>query len=157
MECFVRYRQPRRGECMVLCKLGGVRLICSYTSEESSVSTEHGREYTTYLRIIRLTCRPPSINSTTGDIIRIHATNGLGTEGLGTALHAHGMMFNNSNWFDGAVGVTQCPIPPGETLTYDIDTSIQVRGFSIPPTIHADGRLVLSGSTVTTRVNTSTV
>lgn len=69
---------------------------------------------------------PPSVHSHTGDIIRIHATNGLGNAQLGTALHAHGMMFNNSNWYDGAVGVTQCPIPPGETLTYDIDTSIQV-------------------------------
>lgn len=70
--------------------------------------------------------RPPPVNSHTGDTIRIHATNGLGVPDLGTALHAHGMMFNNTNWFDGAVGVTQCPIPPGETLTYDIDTSIQV-------------------------------
>ena len=83
----------------------------------------------TACRKTMLTVRPPSINSTTGDIIRIHATNGLGVDRLGTAIHAHGMMFNNTNWYDGAVGVTQCPIPPGETLTYDIDTSIQVRDF----------------------------
>lgn len=41
------------------------------------------------------------------------------------------MFFNNSNHYDGAVGVTQCSIPRGQTLTYDIDTSKQVSYLSI--------------------------
>jgi iron transport multicopper oxidase len=54
----------------------------------------------------------------------VHATNGLGT-GEGTALHTHGQFFNGTGWYDGAVQTTQCPIPPGETLDYHIDTSLQ--------------------------------
>lgn len=55
----------------------------------------------------------------------VHATNGLGDSTLGTALHTHGMFFNGTNHFDGAVSTTQCPIPPGQTLDYEIDTSLQ--------------------------------
>lgn len=54
----------------------------------------------------------------------VHATNGL-DGGVGTALHTHGQFFNGSTWFDGAVQTTQCPIPPGQSLTYEIDTSLQ--------------------------------
>ncbi|WRT64797.1 uncharacterized protein IL334_001731 [Kwoniella shivajii] len=68
---------------------------------------------------------PPPITATQGDIIRVHVHNGLGDPDVGTALHSHGMMFNNSNWYDGAVGITQCSIPMDHTLDYEIDTSIQ--------------------------------
>jgi iron transport multicopper oxidase len=68
--------------------------------------------------------RPPPIVSHQGDTVVVHATNGLGT-GEGTALHTHGQFFNGSSWYDGAVQTTQCPIPPGETLEYHIDTSLQ--------------------------------
>lgn len=57
----------------------------------------------------------------------MHATNSLGDASLGTALHTHGMFFNGSNWADGAVSTTQCPIPLNQTLSYVIDTSLQVR------------------------------
>ena len=67
---------------------------------------------------------PPPIVSHQGDTVVVHATNGLGT-GEGTALHTHGQFFNGSTWYDGAVSTTQCPIPPGETLDYHIDTSLQ--------------------------------
>ena len=100
---------------------------------------------------------PPAVHSTTGDIIRIHATNGLGDANLGTALHSHGMFFNNTNWFDGAVGVTQCPIPSEETFTYDIDTSIQVGGTTLVLYTVLTDRAELSGFTVTTRDNMSMV
>ena len=127
VEYFLRYRQPRWSKLHHT----AISRICTYnsscTKDESSVSTEHGRKSVfSHSRSHPHIFRPPSVHSHTGDTIRIHATNGLGDEQLGTAIHSHGMMFNNSNWFDGAVGVTQCPIPPGETLTYDIDTSIQV-------------------------------
>lgn len=76
--------------------------------------------------LISIFIRPPPVFSHQGDLIRIHATNGLGDDTVGTSLHSHGMFFNNSNHYDGAVGVTQCSIPRGQTLTYDIDTSKQV-------------------------------
>ena len=67
---------------------------------------------------------PPPIVSHQGDVVLVHATNGLDGK-VGTALHTHGQFFNGSTWFDGAVQTTQCPIPPGESLTYEIDTSLQ--------------------------------
>jgi iron transport multicopper oxidase len=70
--------------------------------------------------------RPPAISCTQGDIIKIHAYNGLGDHKIGTALHAHGMFFNGTNYYDGAVGVTQCSIPSERGMDYVIDTSLQV-------------------------------
>ena len=72
-----------------------------------------------------LTSSPPPIVSHRGDTVIVHATNGLGDPTLGTALHTHGLFFNGTNHYDGAVSTTQCPIPPGQTLDYHIDTSNQ--------------------------------
>lgn len=65
---------------------------------------------------------PPPLWSHHGDKIIVHATNGLGVDSIPTALHAHGMIFNGTNYYDGAVGITQCGIPNGHTLDYEIDT-----------------------------------
>ena len=73
----------------------------------------------------------PPVHSHQGDEILIHAYNGLGNPELGTSLHAHGMFFNGTSWYDGAVGVTQCSIPPGETMDYHIDTSLQTGTYWI--------------------------
>ena len=46
----------------------------------------------------------------------------LTTQQLGnqsTSLHFHGLFQNGTNAMDGPVGVTQCDIPPGESMTYD--------------------------------------
>jgi iron transport multicopper oxidase len=63
--------------------------------------------------------RPPPVEINYGDTLLVHATNKLD---VNTAVHHHGMFFNATSWFDGAVGVTQCGIPPGQTFTYEIDT-----------------------------------
>ncbi|TFK49373.1 Fet3 protein [Heliocybe sulcata] len=60
---------------------------------------------------------PPSIDVTTNDTLVIHATNSL--ENVAT-LHHHGMFFNSTSWMDGALGVSQCGIPPGSTFTYTV-------------------------------------
>ncbi|EIW71885.1 multi-copper oxidase, partial [Tremella mesenterica DSM 1558] len=73
---------------------------------------------------------PPPLIGTQGDVFLIHATNGLG-DGSGTSLHSHGMFFNGTNYYDGAVGITQCSIPPGETLDYHIDTKLQTGTYWI--------------------------
>lgn len=31
-----------------------------------------------------------------------------------TSLHSHGLFQNGSQWYDGAVGITNCPIPAGK-------------------------------------------
>jgi len=62
---------------------------------------------------------PPIINVNASDVLKVHATNNLGT-GIGTALHSHGMFFNKTSALDGAVGTTQCPIPEGESFTCEL-------------------------------------
>ena len=47
----------------------------------------------------------PPVSVTQGDTLIIHAYNGLGD--VGTALHSHGIYFNGSSYYDGAVGVSQ--------------------------------------------------
>ncbi|KAF8588813.1 multicopper oxidase [Ramaria rubella] len=61
---------------------------------------------------------PPPIEITSNDTLLVHAMNGLPVP---TSLHHHGMFFNRTSWADGAVGVTQCGIPSGETFTYELN------------------------------------
>ncbi|KAK8847393.1 hypothetical protein IAR55_005251 [Kwoniella newhampshirensis] len=72
---------------------------------------------------------PPPLIATQGDTILIHTTNGLNDPTIGTALHTHGIFFNGTNYYDGAVGITQCSIPMDQTLTYVIDTKLQAGTF----------------------------
>lgn len=60
---------------------------------------------------------PINVNST--DVFKINFKNGLG-DGTPTSLHSHGMFFNRTNYYDGAAMITQCPIPDGESMTYEI-------------------------------------
>lgn len=62
---------------------------------------------------------PPIINVNSSDQLKIHVTNHLGS-GKGTALHSHGMYFNGTGYYDGATGITQCPIPPNQTFSYEV-------------------------------------
>lgn len=82
--------------------------------EESRADRSPGSACPTYS-----VCSPPPIEINYGDKLLVHATNKLD---VNTAVHHHGMFFNATSWFDGAVGVTQCGIPPGQTFTYEVDT-----------------------------------
>ncbi|KAI9023003.1 multicopper oxidase-domain-containing protein [Phycomyces nitens] len=59
---------------------------------------------------------PPAIHVSLNDTLVINVKNSLD---IPTALHSHGMFQNNTNWMDGPVGVTQCSIPAGHSLTYE--------------------------------------
>ncbi|TDZ29468.1 Iron transport multicopper oxidase fetC [Colletotrichum spinosum] len=59
----------------------------------------------------------PLIEATKGDRLVLNVNNHLGNQS--TSLHFHGLFQNGTNHMDGAVGVTQCAIPPGRSLTYD--------------------------------------
>ena len=77
----------------------------------------------------------PPIEVTVGDRVIVNVHNQLGGEpstlhtgalneqnSLGnqsTSLHFHGLYMNGTNEMDGPVGVTQCGIPPGGSLTYN--------------------------------------
>ncbi len=58
----------------------------------------------------------PAIVANWGDNLVIHVTNKLANNG--TAVHWHGVRQLENNEHDGVPGVTQCPIAPGDTLTY---------------------------------------
>jgi iron transport multicopper oxidase len=59
----------------------------------------------------------PAINANVGDRVVVNVNNKLGNET--TTIHFHGLPQQGSSSMDGPVGVTQCPIPPGGSFTYD--------------------------------------
>lgn len=61
----------------------------------------------------------PQIDVDVGDQLIVDVYNGLGNES--TAIHWHGMRQEGSGVMDGAVGVTQCALPPGEKMQYHFD------------------------------------
>jgi FtsP/CotA-like multicopper oxidase with cupredoxin domain len=59
----------------------------------------------------------PLIEANMGDRLVVNVTNKLSANA--TSVHWHGLFQNGTNWFDGTVGVTQCGIPPGQSLVYN--------------------------------------
>ncbi|KAF4996638.1 hypothetical protein FGRMN_4384 [Fusarium graminum] len=59
----------------------------------------------------------PTLEGNWGDTFEITVYNNL-TNHNGTSIHWHGIRQLNTNWMDGVSGVTECPIPPGESMTY---------------------------------------
>ncbi|KAJ6033085.1 uncharacterized protein N7446_008619 [Penicillium canescens] len=60
----------------------------------------------------------PVIEVDKGDQLIVNTYNGLGDRS--TSIHWHGMFQNGTNNMDGASMVTQCPIPPGSSYTYNL-------------------------------------
>ncbi|WWD02112.1 hypothetical protein V865_000150 [Kwoniella europaea PYCC6329] len=58
----------------------------------------------------------PLIEVNQGDTLVVHVQNNLGTP---QAIHWHGLFQNGSSYMDGVPGITQCPIPPGGSFTYE--------------------------------------
>lgn len=63
----------------------------------------------------------PEIRSTTGDRVIVNVHNHLGNQS--TSLHFHGLFMNGTAEMDGPSFVTQCPIPPGGSFTYNFTVS----------------------------------
>ncbi|ESK96308.1 multicopper oxidase [Moniliophthora roreri MCA 2997] len=82
---------------------------------------------------------PPPIEVSTNDSLVVHATNSLP---LLTSLHHHGMFFNSSSWMDGAVGVTECGIPPGRTFDYVVPINSSGQWGTYWVHAHASGQYV---------------
>lgn len=59
----------------------------------------------------------PVVEVDKGDRLIVNMYNGLGDKN--TSIHWHGMYQNGTNNMDGPAMVTQCPITPGESYTYD--------------------------------------
>ncbi|KAJ5818171.1 multicopper oxidase-domain-containing protein [Penicillium riverlandense] len=58
----------------------------------------------------------PTIEADWGDTLIIHVRNELTDNG--TAIHWHGVRQHGTNEHDGTPGITQCPIAPGDKMTY---------------------------------------
>ncbi|KAJ5771101.1 uncharacterized protein N7511_003152 [Penicillium nucicola] len=58
----------------------------------------------------------PTIIADWGDTVVVHFMNSL--ENNGTGLHFHGIRQNWTDGMDGVPSITQCPIAPGDSLTY---------------------------------------
>lgn len=82
---------------------------------------------------------PPPLDVKSTDKLIVHAFNSLSEP---TTLHHHGMFLNSTSWMDGAVGVTQCGIPPGQSFDYviPIDTADQWGTYWVHA--HASGHYV---------------
>lgn len=61
----------------------------------------------------------PYITADVGDRVIVNVVNDLGNQSTG--LHFHGLFQNGTSHMDGPVRVTQCPIPPGGSFTYDFE------------------------------------
>jgi iron transport multicopper oxidase len=59
----------------------------------------------------------PPIVGTLGDRVIVNVNNQLGNQS--TSLHFHGLFQNGTAHMDGPVQVSQCPIPPGSSYTYN--------------------------------------
>ncbi|KAJ5690424.1 hypothetical protein N7462_004816 [Penicillium macrosclerotiorum] len=59
----------------------------------------------------------PVIEVDKGDQLVVKMHNGLGDKS--TSIHFHGMFQNGTNDMDGPSMVTQCPVPPGSSITYN--------------------------------------
>lgn len=58
----------------------------------------------------------PMIVCNEGDTIVVNVVNEAKNA---TSIHWHGLFQNGTNWNDGTVGVTQCPIAPGRSYRYE--------------------------------------
>ncbi|CAD0090812.1 unnamed protein product [Aureobasidium vineae] len=68
----------------------------------------------------------PTIEARSGDRLVIELENGLKTSH--TAIHWHGIQMEDANAMDGAVGVTQSAIKPGEMFIYNFTISSSEHG-----------------------------
>lgn len=72
-----------------------------------------------YAQTINGSVPGPTIIADWGDTIKVHVTNSLSSSTNGTSIHFHGIRQNYTNQNDGVVSITQCPTPPGSSITYE--------------------------------------
>lgn len=68
----------------------------------------------------------PMIVCNEGDTIVVNVVNEAKNA---TSIHWHGLFQNGTNWNDGTVGVTQCPIAPGRSYRYEFTVKGQAGSY----------------------------
>ncbi|KAJ3568733.1 hypothetical protein NP233_g5527 [Leucocoprinus birnbaumii] len=73
----------------------------------------------------------PLITGTKGDHFKLNVINELNDTSMlrSSSIHWHGLFQAGSSWADGPVGVTQCPIAPGNSFLYEFDAPDQAGTF----------------------------
>ncbi|KAL2258560.1 hypothetical protein VTK26DRAFT_8091 [Humicola hyalothermophila] len=66
----------------------------------------------------------PLVEANWGDTIVVKVHNNITCPEEGTAIHWHGFLQHETPWDDGTPGITQCPIPPGASYTYEFVASL---------------------------------
>lgn len=61
----------------------------------------------------------PTLYGDWGDYFKVHVTNSLTQSTNGTSIHFHGIRQNYTVQNDGVVSITQCPVAPGSSITYE--------------------------------------
>lgn len=92
----------------------------------------------------------PLLEANWGDWLSVKVTNNLTHLLDGFSLHMHGLFQRDTPWFDGVPGVSQCPIAPGKSFTYQFradqfGTSWYHSHYSSQYTDGALGPLVIYG------------
>ncbi|KAL7805246.1 multicopper oxidase domain-containing protein [Trichoderma aethiopicum] len=64
----------------------------------------------------------PLVECNEGDTLRVIVENKAVNA---TSIHFHGLFQNSTNSMDGAVGITQCPVAPNSTFTYEFQIQDQ--------------------------------
>jgi iron transport multicopper oxidase len=73
----------------------------------------------------------PLITGTKGDSFALNVVDMLTNTSMlvSTSIHWHGLFQNGTSWSDGPVGVTQCPITPGDSYLYEFSVPNQAGTF----------------------------
>jgi len=92
----------------------------------------------------------PAIEANWGDTIVVTVNNKLTNNG--TSIHFHGVRQNLTNEYDGVPSITQCPIAPGESMTYtwvatNYGTSWYHSHFAIQAWEGVQGPIIIHGPT----------
>ncbi|KAK7433267.1 hypothetical protein QQZ08_000203 [Neonectria magnoliae] len=69
----------------------------------------------------------PTIEANWGDTIQVTVHNEIDDEGV--SLHWHGFLQKGMPWEDGVPGITQCPIAPGKSFTYQFAAEMYGTGW----------------------------
>ncbi|PQE26747.1 Iron transport multicopper oxidase FET3 protein [Rutstroemia sp. NJR-2017a BVV2] len=84
----------------------------------------------------------PVIEVDKGDRLVVNMYNGLGDRDA--SIHFHGMFQNGTNEMDGPSYVTQCPIPPGSSFTYNFTIEQNGTYWYVHPSTAANSSLSFS-------------
>lgn len=66
----------------------------------------------------------PVIEANWGDWVQVTVNNNISNPFEGTSLHWHGTLQRSTPWYDGVPSVSQCPIAPHHSFTYNYQADV---------------------------------